>query len=901
MLERSIDSVRIMDHLLEIYRNDRWFDQPHFHATSRYCRSTMKKLCKLDEVQTYRLKSNGKTRYGDYIIPKAWKANNATCTIQRSDGGCRTVADYQNIPNSLHRYSAPTPKKGIEAAIVLIDGGDAQAHYKGKEVQGKIVFSPTVPASKIWRMASHHGAIGIISQWKTSDGYHWENHIFVPDNPNNLFGFSINKRDAEWLEKLLRKTDTTITAQVKIETQLYDDHLDTITGVITGTSDEEILVFAHLYEIGALDNASGSAAILEIARSLNHLIHSGKLKPPKRTIRFMLGNECYSLMDYLLNRNPNWNRISAGITLDQFGLPLSKDAPLSIVGAHGANANFADLLFKNILHDQLGSGKRHYIYTDGNSGDDALVSDPCFGIPFPLLTQNVTKAGCWHQSIDTPDILDKETLKQATIASARYIYELACAGKNEVEHYLGDIKKDAQEHLRKAIPAQHPKSADELEELQQRLNYLQSRTEHQAYSVLRLTNEIQNEKIKNEHLKTTQIMRVMANKKLQKIINASCVDRQTRPRSPLEIQAMGMIPSRNILGLLTLDTLPEEIKINNPYGQPVYQSLDIPLLWADGKKNLLTLYRLLYQQNIDNNNLFIYRRYKQKSEIHNLKNIIAVFDFLQKYGYIKMEKRHIPTISKIKLVSALRKVGIKKGNTIMVHSRMSGLGHIQGGPETVIQALEEAVGPTGTVVMPVFSYGSMLPFDPKTSPSVTGILSEHFRTKKGVLRSTSPTHSVAAYGPMAKNITTHHWNLNPYDRKGPFGVLYDLDAKLVFLGVNLQCNSFLHAAEDWNNSPYLKTESLKLRIKDRLHTATYSKIPKDHRDFYNQDNRTTRIYQHLYAEQLIKTVPIGSGEIRTMSSRKLIKACSRIMEQTPDIFLCKDPNCNFCSFWRKQM
>ena len=48
----------------------------------------------------------------------------------------------------------------------------------------------------------------------------------------------------------------------------------------------------------------------------------------------------------------------------------------------------------------------------------------------------------------------------------------------------------------------------------------------------------------------------------------------------------------------------------------------------------------------------------------------------------------------------LREIGLREGDLIVVHSSLSSFGYVVGGPDTVIDALLESVGPNGTVIMP---------------------------------------------------------------------------------------------------------------------------------------------------------------------------------------------------------
>lgn len=51
----------------------------------------------------------------------------------------------------------------------------------------------------------------------------------------------------------------------------------------------------------------------------------------------------------------------------------------------------------------------------------------------------------------------------------------------------------------------------------------------------------------------------------------------------------------------------------------------------------------------------------------------------------------------------LRRLGLREGATVLVHSSLSRPGYVAGGPQAIVLALLDAVGPAGTVVMPAHS------------------------------------------------------------------------------------------------------------------------------------------------------------------------------------------------------
>lgn len=111
------------------------------------------------------------------------------------------------------------------------------------------------------------------------------------------------------------------------------------------------------------------------------------------------------------------------------------------------------------------------------------------------------------------------------------------------------------------------------------------------------------------------------------------------------------------------------------------------------------------------------------------------------------------------LTRALRGLGIADGAAVCVHSMLSGLGHVVGGPVTVIDAVRDAV-PDGTLMMPTFPFGGSCEehlagdplYDRNGTPSRSGLLTETLRLLPGARRSLHPTHPCAALGPAADEL-----------------------------------------------------------------------------------------------------------------------------------------------------
>ena len=175
-------------------------------------------------------------------------------------------------------------------------------------------------------------------------------------------------------------------------------------------------------------------------------------------------------------------------------------------------------------------------------------------------------------------------------------------------------------------------------------------------------------------------------------------------------------------------------------------------------------------------------------------------------------------ITKARLVRDLRTLGVSPGDVLLAHSSLSAIGWVVGGARTVIDALLEAVGPRGTLVMPAFSgdlsdpaewrnppvpahwiepiRAAMPPFDQdRTLTRDMGQIAETFRRRPGVKRSIHPVSSMAALGPRAATITARHDIAYSLGDGSPMGRIYELDGRVLLIGVGHDRNSSLHLAE----------------------------------------------------------------------------------------------------------
>lgn len=245
-------------------------------------------------------------------------------------------------------------------------------------------------------------------------------------------------------------------------------------------------------------------------------------------------------------------------------------------------------------------------------------------------------------------------------------------------------------------------------------------------------------------------------------------------------------------------------------------------------------------------------------------------------------------MTKKKLIADLKKIGVRKGMDLLVHSSLRRTGPIQGGPDAIIDALLEAIDPHGTLLMPTIS-SSVTPKQPvfhvEKTPSSVGYLTNVFRQRKGAVRSLHPVHSVAAMGPKAGFYTDGHLTANtPWSPESPYGKLIRTNGWILFLGVNLRVNTCFHALEIEALIPGIHTEKA-----DTLFVIDYDGVL--HEKEHHWHSPKTPYYvdmEHILFEHNALTYgQIGTGISRLVDAAAMRQTILPLIKKNPDIILCR--------------
>ncbi len=190
-----------------------------------------------------------------------------------------------------------------------------------------------------------------------------------------------------------------------------------------------------------------------------------------------------------------------------------------------------------------------------------------------------------------------------------------------------------------------------------------------------------------------------------------------------------------------------------------------------------------------------------------------------------MDHEEPPIITRSRLTEDLKALGIGPGQVVMLHASVKAVGWVVGGPDVILHAIREVLGPEGTLMMYVgwedgtYEMGSWPeekrrayleecpPFDPATSRAVMAwsVLTEFLRTAPGAHRSANPEASMAAIGAKAAWLTSDHPLNYGFGRGSPMEKLCKAGGKVLLLGSPLDAVTVLHYAEALADVPDKRT------------------------------------------------------------------------------------------------
>ena len=907
-IEEEFSGENAKAYINRIWRNSRFNSFDKLRKTAWEIWEIMEEIGLIWEIIEY--PADGITHYGGWVLPEAWDVGDAYLEIIEPQVDKPLLASYKKCPHSLMMFSAPTPEERIECEVV----------YEDSDVRGKIVLTNSMGADKAIELFKR-GAVGIISDYLAvlgkpygkEDKYYEKavqlhNYTIPPWKLEGKgFGFSLSPSQGRKLRELMEKGKVRVRAIVR--TRNYNGSIPLVSGLLEGESDEEIVITAHLCEPGANDNASGCAVGLEIARAIKSCIDKGKLKPLQRGIRLLFGFEVRSLQAFL-NTIPNLRRFIAGINLDMVGADPS-DARAVCNLAFNFTPSYTDFLALHLLerlrrdHSLFNYKIQKFVI------DDNILGEPFVGVPFCLL-------GSWpdahyHNSLDTPDIISPVYLSAFGKVAGSYCYFLANSGFEEAISLARFVKEKGEEEISRI--SQRASFEGNVEEAIKQIDLAVERNVQRLQSLRRLVRgrgfvptaeELERNKdffapgsylSKDEELKryiselSERLYEFGEEKKremerdlayISRMRGGRKTEREGEVDNEFAINEKGrkIVPLRLFKGVVSFEFLNEKEKerleklcgVKAGWGAPDW--VQIALFLSNGRRNLVEIYEILLKEGIN----------------VKFEALVNLMELLREKELVRFR----PYLTKEDFKRAFAELGLPKGAIVMVHSSLSRFGYVEGGADTVIDAILESIGEEGTLVMPALSFSWLgnPPFEKEKTPSRVGAITEAFRKRKGVLRSSHPTHSICAFGPKAELIVSRHSPDEPvFSKEEAFGKLYELDAFILMLAP-LNTNTLMHMAEEWGGVPL--PDFLGHIVENGERKVVKIRKAPWHVNFEPH-------YRILFRRGLIKSTKLGEEEVYLMRARDVVDVSLLNIRKNPLMVTVEGCECAFCRYIREKI
>lgn len=420
-----------------------------------------------------KLKSYGFADATTELVGKTKTWDGVSATLWEVSPKVSKLADYRDLAAILGQGS----KSAHVTAELAWIGRGTQKEIDGVDLKGKIAVTEA-SAGRVHDLAVKAGAVGIITYYSPRP---LVDPIQIPNSgirgANATFCINLTPRDGYALRDRLLAGEK-ITVKADIETTTEETNIEVPTCLIKGAdaNAEEIILCAHLFEgyvkLGANDNISGSAALLEIARTLNQLIESGQLPRPKRSIRFIWIPEFEGSIPWAVQHKDILKRTLCNINLDMVGLWMSKSQ--SFYCLHRTtmgNPHYLNDVAENFYH-YMGATNKSFVAT-GMGRPDALkpvVSvtgsrDPFYysinahygasdhevfndwGVQVPGVIMITWPDNYYHTSGDRPEICDPTQLHRAIVLAAVSAYTIAEAGEEGAAKIASEVASNAAKRM----------------------------------------------------------------------------------------------------------------------------------------------------------------------------------------------------------------------------------------------------------------------------------------------------------------------------------------------------------------------------------------------------------------------------------------------------------------------
>ena len=253
--------------------------------------------------------------------------------------------------------------------------------------------------------------------------------------------------------------------------------------------------------------------------------------------------------------------------------------------------------------------------------------------------------------------------------------------------------------------------------------------------------------------------------------------------------------------------------------------------------------------------------------------------------------------SREKIADDLKKMGINKGDVILVRAGLRKVGRlVDGKKENYLNAILDAVGENGTVIGLSFSKSFFIKPDKNyifdiNSPANTGSFVKLMLAHPDSVRSFHPTNSYVAIGQNARYILSNHdEHSGAYD---PIKKVIELNGKMILIGCVGSSPGF--------TTTHLAEVNLKYHRKVIFPTLTRVYFQKKNKielfkrkDLGGCSPTFYRFYGYYVKNEILKQGYVGNAYSVIIDAKKAYEVDEKVLKENPRINICDNPNCFLC-------
>jgi aminopeptidase YwaD len=454
LLNEALSGENAKEHVIQITRYNRVQASRGYRNAAQYVLAQLRSFG-FDEKDAYieSYPSDGVIEYQTWQSPSGWDITSGE--LRMVEPYDERIVGYPEIGMSVMTCSNPGD---VTAELVWVGAGTSDMDYAGKDVAGKIVLA-TGYGGEVHRQAVlQRGARAVVCYLADSR---------APLHPDMLqytgmwpkaeelkkvkFGFNLTWHQGEKLRSLLASGKRVVLHGSVKGIGLEPYFMDIVVAHIRGTDPggKELVLSAHLDhpKESANDNASGSGAILDMARAMRDLITSGRLARPKHSIRFVWVPEWNGTMAYLdkhteLLGPPLGGKFLANVNMDMVGENLELlHSRMYITRTPGSTPSILDNVMANMAEMMDGmnistprgseSVPNCRIGPYGGGSDHMMFIDR--KIPGVMMGHSDYTH---HTSDDTPDKVDPLELMRSEVIASSAVWVLATMNQDQAMDLL---------------------------------------------------------------------------------------------------------------------------------------------------------------------------------------------------------------------------------------------------------------------------------------------------------------------------------------------------------------------------------------------------------------------------------------------------------------------------------